>query len=123
LFVLVSPTTFSAAEGFAYNLQCLKRATIIGEPTRGGAHPGEFRWLSPHFSLFVPQGRGTNPITQSNWEGVGVQPDVPVAHADALRIAQVLALEQLGTAQDNPQRQTEIADRLRVLGDKAFLTP
>lgn len=119
VFVLVSPISFSAAEGFAYNLQCLKRATIVGERTRGGAHPGHFRWLTAHFSLFVPGGRGINPLTQSNWEGVGVEPDILVPHADALRTAQVLALEQLGTRQQNPQRQMEIADRIEALKNKA----
>ena len=115
VFVLISPATFSAAEEFAYNLQCLKRATIFGESSRGGAHPGEFHWITPHYSLCIPGGRAINPITHSNWEGCGVEPDARVPHADALRTAQLLALEQMGAQQKNPLRQAEIEERIRAL--------
>jgi hypothetical protein len=50
----------------------------------------------PHqFVVNMPSGRGVNPITGTNWEGVGVKPDVPVAAAAALSKAQALAVEQL----------------------------
>ncbi len=115
VYVLVSSSTFSAAEEFTYNLKHLKRGTIVGETTRGGAHPGEFRWLTPHFSLFVPGGRAINPITQTNWEGVGVEPDVKAPAADALRVAQLLALEQIASRPQSSPRRSEIADRVREL--------
>ena len=85
--VLTSNQTFSAAEEFAYNLQCLKRATIIGEVTGGGAHPGDFHLIEEQFALFVPSGRAINPITKTNWEGVGVKPDIEVLASDALETA------------------------------------
>ena len=82
VYVLTSKRTFSAAEEFTYNLKNLKRATIVGETTGGGAHPGEGRRLHEHFEMFLPTGRAINPITKTNWEGTGVTPDIQVP-ADA----------------------------------------
>jgi hypothetical protein len=95
IYILTSPRTFSGGEGFAYQLQALKRATIVGETTGGGANPGGPYGLSDHFVAFMPRGRAVNPITKTNWEGVGVAPDVKVAQADALNTAQALALKHL----------------------------
>jgi hypothetical protein len=93
VYVLTSSRTFSGAEEFAYDLKTLKRATIIGETTGGGAHPVTGRRLDEHFTLTVPGARAINPITHSNWEGVGVEPDVNVPAAEALTAAQNLARE------------------------------
>jgi hypothetical protein len=43
----------------------------------------------------VPTGRAINPITNTNWEGTGVKPDMEVKAADALQTAHVKALETL----------------------------
>jgi C-terminal processing protease CtpA/Prc len=89
---LTSRQTFSAGEAFAYNLQVGGRATVVGEPTRGGADPNMVIPVDPHFSLSIPIGRTVHPVTKSSWEGVGVQPDVPTAQAeDALAAALTLA--------------------------------
>mgnify|MGYP002223845589 CR=1 FL=1 len=84
IYVLTSCNTFSGGEEMAYDLQALGRATIIGDVTGGGANPGEGVKLSPNFSAFIPTGRAYNPITQTNWEGVGVKPDVQVTSDQAL---------------------------------------
>ncbi len=76
VFVLTSNQTFSAAEAFAYSLQVLKRATIVGETTGGGAHPGEGDSLLGRLGMFVPTGRAFNRVTWTNWEGTGIVPDV-----------------------------------------------
>jgi hypothetical protein len=91
VYVLTSARTFSGAEEFAYNLQTRKRAIIVGETTGGGAHPGEGVSLPHGLMMFVPTGRAINPITKTNWEGVGVRPDVPVAADAALEKAHQLA--------------------------------
>ena len=93
VYVLTSPRTFSGAEEFAYNLQTRKRATIVGETTGGGANPGGGVPLPYSMTVFVPTGRAINPITKTNWEGVGVKPDVAVPAADALDAAHRLATE------------------------------
>lgn len=95
VYVLTSARTFSGAEEFSYNLKNLKRATIVGETTGGGAHPGGQRRLSEHFSAFVPIGRAINPISKTNWEGTGVEPDVKVPKERALHMAQLLALNAM----------------------------
>ncbi|WP_429923243.1 S41 family peptidase [Agrobacterium vitis] len=76
VYVLVGPKTYSAGEEFAYDLQVLKRATVVGATTRGGANPGGLNDLGSDLFVVVPTGRAENPITRSNWGGVGVQPDV-----------------------------------------------
>jgi hypothetical protein len=95
LYVLTSKTTFSAGEEFAYNLQTRQRATLVGEATGGGAHPGSPYRLHPHFELFIPKGRAINPITHQNWEGCGVQPDISVPQEQALQVAYQMALESV----------------------------
>ena len=100
VYVLTSGRTFSAAEEFTYNLQCLERATIVGETTGGGAHPGSQFPLADGYVMFVPTGRAINPITGTNWEGVGVEPDVTVPADQALDKAHELALGAI--AKDAP---------------------
>ena len=95
-FILTSKRTFSGAEEFTYNLKNLKRATIVGETTGGGAHPVSGHRIDDHFMIGVPFARAINPISKTNWEGTGVDPDVKVAVADALATAQKLAAEKAG---------------------------
>lgn len=84
VFVLTSAATFSAAEGLSYALQTLKRATVVGEATGGGAHMVKEERIDDHFTLVVPFARSISPVTGADWEGSGVQPDVKVPAADAL---------------------------------------
>ena len=95
VFVLTSKRTFSGAEEFTYNLKNQKRATIVGETTGGGAHPVSGHRIDGHFMIGVPFARAINPVTKTNWEGTGVEPDVKVAAADALTTAQKLAQDKL----------------------------
>jgi hypothetical protein len=96
-FVLTSKRTFSGAEEFSYNLKNLKRATIVGETTGGGAHPVAGHRIDERFMIGVPYAKALNPISKTNWEGTGVEPDVKVPAADALSTAQKLATEKLGS--------------------------
>lgn len=96
LFLLTSNRTFSAAEEFCYNLKNLKRATVIGETTGGGAHPTGSEIATNNFYVRVPKGRAINPITKTNWEGTGVTPDIPVSADEALKIALMKARESRG---------------------------
>jgi hypothetical protein len=108
VYVLTSKDTISAGEGFVYALQNLKRVTVIGETTAGAANPGfEYR-INDHFFVFVPMGRAVNPITKTNWEGVGVKPDIEVPAERALSTAHVMALRKQLEAATSEERKTEL---------------
>jgi C-terminal processing protease CtpA/Prc len=96
VYVLVGPQTFSGAEELAYDLQVLERGMVVGERTRGGAHPREGFRLHPHLELAVPVARAVSAVTNTNWEGTGVHPDIEVPTPDALATAHRLALAALG---------------------------
>jgi hypothetical protein len=94
VYVLTSGRTFSGGEEFAYDMQVMKLAELVGETTGGGANPGGTVPLAAGLTMFVPGGRARNPITGTNWEGVGVMPDVAVSSENALKVA----LERLGVS-------------------------
>lgn len=101
VYVLIDGSTGSGAEEFAYDLQAMKRATLVGVTTYGAATPGGFRPLAEGFAAFIPMQIVTNTVTGGNWEGVGVSPDIAVPAEEALARAHRLALEAiLENAQD-----------------------
>ena len=89
VYVLTSSTTFSGGEALAYDLQALGRAVVVGERTRGGAHPSIMVPLTGQIELRLPVARSVYAVTGSNWEGTGVQPDIVVPASDALDVALV----------------------------------
>lgn len=115
VYVLTSKRTFSGAEEFAYNLKNLKRATIVGETTGGGAHPGGFFRAHEHFGAFVPTGRAINPITKTNWEGTGVTPDVAVPADKALTMAKLMALKKSVEKQTRPGVKAAMQEEIQKL--------
>jgi hypothetical protein len=116
VYVLTSRRTFSAAEECTYNLQNLKRATVVGETTGGGAHPGGTRRINDHFVAFIPVGRAINPVSKTNWEGTGVKPDVDVPARLALKAAHLAAVKVLAEkAGDDPGRARELRQTAATL--------
>src|SRR4030095_9802072 len=107
--------TFSGAEEFAYNLKTLKRATLIGETTGGGAHPSRPVKVSEHFMLELPYARAINPVTRTNWEGTGVQPDIEKPADQALDSAYWAAIEKIVSTLDNPRQKEQLQ---RMLDEK-----
>lgn len=103
VYVLTSGSTFSAAEEFSYNLKNLERATLIGETTGGGAHPGGNQPVNDRFMIWLPTGRAISPITKTNWEGTGVVPHINVPAAEALDTAKLKALETLKNKTDDDE--------------------
>lgn len=95
VLILVGPETASAGEDFAYTMQAMKRATLIGQPTWGGAHPVSPHRIGEHFYAVIPSQRSISPITGSNWEGVGVVPDIAATPDSALAVARKLMQRRL----------------------------
>jgi retinol-binding protein 3 len=122
-FVLTSNHTFSGGEEFTYNLKTLKRATIVGETTGGGAHPVSGHRIDDHFTIGVPFARAINPITKTNWEGTGVEADVKVPAADALTTATKLAHEKLDANKPTPAPNVPIPSANKPLPAKPAPAP
>jgi hypothetical protein len=104
VFVLTSKRTFSGAEEFAFDLKNQKRATIVGETTGGGAHPVSGHPVADYFMVGVPFAKSLDPVTKTNWEGTGVEPDVKVPAADALETAQKLAVEKIQAKKESSSK-------------------
>ena len=119
LYILTSARSFSGAEEFTYNMKNLKRATIIGETTGGGAHPTDTDIVQQDYILRVPVARAINPVSKTNWEGTGVTPDIACPAAEAFDKAYVLAVEKLAVKAADPQRKTQYAWILTGLKAKA----
>ena len=102
VFVLTSRRTFSGGEDFAYTLQALGRATVVGETTGGGAHPTRGFPISAAVHIGIPFARSVNPVTGTNWQGTGVVPDVPADAERAYDVAYAGALEKVLTMDDVP---------------------
>ena len=103
VYAVTSASTFSGAEGLAYDLQALKRATVVGEVTRGGAHPSEVVSLREQVELRLPVARGVSAVTGGNWEGTGVQPDVVVPAETAVDVALQTALDAIARDETLPE--------------------
>jgi len=119
VFVLTSPRTFSGAEEFAYNLQMLKRAVVVGETSGGGAHPASAERIGAYFQVSVPVARYINPASRTNWEGKGVEPDIRAREALAVQTAYRAALkdviERLTSPKERDAAQRQIDALTKVI--------
>jgi hypothetical protein len=120
VYVLTSSHTFSGGEDFAYTLQALGRAEVIGETTGGGAHPTRPFPISPAVHIGIPFARSINPVTGTNWQGTGVVPDVAVPAEQAYDVAYALALRHILATDDVPP---PIVDEAREALDTLPATP
>ena len=124
VYLLVNKGTFSSAEEFAYDLQAMKRAVVVGEQTGGGANPGgtmpvyEFADKS-RLDMYVSLGHVVNPVTGSNWERTGVTPDIAVTSDLALYKAQELALTGLVAKEKNPDMNKQYQEILKKIREKS----
>ena len=115
LYILTNSKTFSAAEDFAYTMQSLKRAIVVGEKTKGGAHPVDVLIVKGDILTQIPICESYNPITKSNWEGTGVNPDIAVKSDNALKIAYMKAIEHIIQKTTNMEHYNELELLLQEL--------
>jgi hypothetical protein len=105
VYVLTSAGTFSGGEDCAYGFQAQKRGTLVGESTGGGSNPVSWFSVGHGIVVSIPTSRATNFVTKTNWEHVGVKPDIAVPAAQALQTAHVDILRKLvSSAKDSDQR-------------------
>jgi hypothetical protein len=108
LYILTDSFTFSAAEGLAYDLQALKKTVIAGTPSAGGAHVTEIHTVLDRFTLYIPVAFSKNPVTGTNFQGKGVQPDIKVSGETAVQQIQLHALEKRIEKSSDPERKAEL---------------
>jgi len=101
IFILISGRTFSAVRSSPTTSRRASRATLIGETTGGGANPGGTYAVNEALAIFVPTGRAINPVTKTNWEGVGVEPDIPTRPDDAARESPAPGTRGRGAVREN----------------------
>ena len=116
VYILVSKDCFSASEDFAYNMQALGRAKVIGEVTGGGAHPTKPYKIGTYFLASIPFAYDVNPVTHTDWEGKGVQPDVKVPADQALLTAQIMAIEAV--IKRDPKDKDRLNELQQVIAEK-----
>ena len=115
VYVLMSKRTFSAPESFAYNLQALKRVTVVGEVSRGGANPSVQLLLSDRFGAIIPLAVTRNPITNTSWEGKGVTPDLPATSDQAFDVAHLAAVRAIAPKHRDDSLTGEIEEIIKKL--------
>jgi C-terminal processing protease CtpA/Prc len=115
VFILTSQRTFSGAEEFAYDLQMLKRAVVVGETSGGGAHPAESLQIGGRFEIAMPIARYVNPVSGTNWEGTGVGPDIRVREELAVQAAYRAALEDVVRRTTSSRKRDEIQRQIEAL--------
>jgi hypothetical protein len=93
LYILSDGKTGSAAEFFTYTLQAFGKAKVVGQPTAGAAHMNSYYPLAHNFRISISTAVPVNPITKSNWEREGVQPDYVSNPEDARQKALELILQ------------------------------
>lgn len=111
VYILIDGRSRSAAEMVAYTFQQYGLGELIGARTEGAANISDDFGVAPGFRLSVSTGRTVQPISQTDWEGVGVTPTVETDPSQALEIAQLRAIDRLlpVTPDGVPRQQLEWA--------------
>ncbi|MCC7596315.1 S41 family peptidase [Janthinobacterium sp. FW305-129] len=117
VYVLTSARTFSAGEDFSYGIQAQKRGTVVGETTGGGSNPVSWYNLGQDIIVSIPTARATNAVTKTNWEHVGVKPDIAVPAAQALQAAHVAILRTLVSSAKEGNERKEL-QRVLAMAEK-----
>ncbi|OEZ87345.1 peptidase family S41 [Janthinobacterium sp. HH104] len=117
VYVLTSARTFSGGEDFSYGIQAQKRGTVVGETTGGGSNPVSWYNVGQDIIVAIPTARTTNAVTKTNWEHVGVKPDIAVPAAQALQTAHVAILRNLVSSAKEGNERKEL-QRVLAMAEK-----
>lgn len=116
VYILVSDQSFSLAEQFSYSMKHHGKATLIGATTSGASHSINVVDVSDNFILQVPNSYSRHPVTKSNWEGVGVMPDIETIEEKAFNQAYLEALDALessATHERQRERYRQVREQLQ----------
>jgi hypothetical protein len=102
LYVLSDEFSVSAAEEFLYHVKSFRLGTIVGAKSAGAANNNLFYPVAPGFLLSISVYSPRHGLTGTNWEGVGIEPDIATAPAKALDVAHKTALERLSAVAKDP---------------------
>jgi len=121
IYILLSHYSYSASEAFAYELQQLGRAKVVGEKTRGGAHAVKYMSFpeSP-INIKIPYLQEINPYSKTSFLS-GVIPDIPTASEKALIVAQLVASKELFDNETDSKKKSKLL--WTITGRKAELNP
>lgn len=109
-YVLIDGRTRSAGEDVAYQFQQYRLGQLVGAKTVGAANNNDLVPIAPAFRLSISVGRPLHPVSKTNWEGVGIAPDLACPPEQALDVAYTAALDQLNqTVQATPLMKAEYA--------------
>lgn len=109
LYILTSRETSSAGEAFSFILQRRKRAKVIGEKTSGAGYGNKEMPMGNGFVFFVSVFRQFDPRTGHGWQDVGVEPDLPVKSEQALSVAHLEAVKNLGIKATDGARKQQLS--------------
>ena len=116
VYILTGPGTASAAEAFTYDMVTYKKASVVGERTRGAAHWAEyFYYPSLHVEIKMPVARPISPITNTSWEGTGITPDIKAPEYDALQVAYLTALERMKEKSTDERELTDLEWNIKIV--------
>ncbi len=118
VYILTARRTFSGAEDFTYGLKFGNRATVVGDTTGGGAHPTDVFSIGLGFIANIPFARSYHEITNTDWEGTGVRPDVPFNSDQALYKAQSIIYKDLKSKAGNERQKNDLQWQLDVVENK-----
>jgi retinol-binding protein 3 len=120
LYILTNSETGSAGEGFSFILQQRKRARIIGERTSGAGYGNKEMPIGNGFVFYVSIFRQFDPRTGRSWQGVGIEPDLPVKSEQALNVAHLEAIKNLASKATGEPRKQQLSWLTGLLQLEAF---
>lgn len=115
VYVLISARTFSAGEDCAYDFQVHKRGTLVGETTGGGSNPVGWFSVGHDIIVSIPTSRTTHFVTKTNWEHVGVKPDIAVSASQALQTAHAAILRDLASSAKDDNERKELQRLVKMV--------
>ncbi len=95
IYILVNEKSFSRAEEFAYCMKHHGKATIVGQTTAGAAHGIDFLEMDDNFLIQLPVTSSIHPNTNTDWEGIGVIPNIIANNEESFKVAYTKILDEL----------------------------